>query len=76
VGEKARHLVAFMRGEGAISLAPRLVVGLGADWASTSLSIPPGLWRDELTGESFEGGSRPVAGLLAGFPVGLLVRTA
>jgi (1->4)-alpha-D-glucan 1-alpha-D-glucosylmutase len=76
VGEKAPLLVAFMRGEGAISLLPRLVVGLGADWAGTSLSIPPGLWRDELTGEAFEGGSRPVAGLLAGFPVGLLVRTA
>jgi (1->4)-alpha-D-glucan 1-alpha-D-glucosylmutase len=75
-GEKGHHLVAFMRGGGAITLVPRLVVGLGGDWAGTSLRIPAGLWRDELTGESFEGGRQPVARLLAGFPVGLLVKAA
>jgi (1->4)-alpha-D-glucan 1-alpha-D-glucosylmutase len=76
VGEKAQHLVAFMRGEGAITLVPRLIVGLGGDWAGTTLTIPPGLWRDELTGEAIEGGGQPVARLLARFPVGLLVRAA
>jgi (1->4)-alpha-D-glucan 1-alpha-D-glucosylmutase len=68
------HAVAFQRGDGLIALAPRLVIGLGDDWGDTALEMPPGRWRDELTGEVAQGGRRRVADLLARFPVALLAR--
>jgi (1->4)-alpha-D-glucan 1-alpha-D-glucosylmutase len=59
------------------AVVPRLVVGLGGDWADTSVLLPAGTWTDALGGSVVEGGS-PVglAGLLAAFPVALLVRAA
>jgi (1->4)-alpha-D-glucan 1-alpha-D-glucosylmutase len=71
-GAKAKHLVAFVRGQGAITVVPRLVLGLGADWADTVLELPPGPWQSELTGESVPGPHVPLADLLRQFPVALL----
>ena len=73
-GPRADHAVAFIRGGGAVTVAPRLVLKLGGEWGDTSIELPAGEWRDELTGSSHAGGRRPVAELLAGFPVALLVR--
>jgi (1->4)-alpha-D-glucan 1-alpha-D-glucosylmutase len=73
-GARAGHLVAYLRGGGAVSLAPRLVVGVGVSWGDTTVELPAGLWRDQLTGVPVEGGRQRAADLLAGFPVGLLVR--
>jgi (1->4)-alpha-D-glucan 1-alpha-D-glucosylmutase len=73
-GPKERHLVAFARAGGAVTLAPRLLIGLGDAWGETSVNLPPGRWRDEFTGEVWEGGQQALSGLLARFPVGLLVR--
>jgi (1->4)-alpha-D-glucan 1-alpha-D-glucosylmutase len=73
-GSKADHLVAFERGERAITLAPRLVVGLNDDWADTALELPPGTYQDVLTGDVVEGGPLKVAALLRRFPVALLTR--
>ena len=61
-----------LRGEAVIALAPRLVLGLRGSWRDTRLTLPPGSWRNLLTGEDFTGGSRQVAELLGCFPVGLL----
>jgi (1->4)-alpha-D-glucan 1-alpha-D-glucosylmutase len=55
-------------------VVPRLVVRLGGDWKDTAVELPPGRWRNELTGEDVDGGSRSVADLLARFPVALLAR--
>ncbi|HEY3569338.1 MAG TPA: malto-oligosyltrehalose synthase [Thermoanaerobaculia bacterium] len=77
-GPKAEHVVAFLRGGrgGAVAaVAPRLPLRLQGDWRGTTLELPPGAWRDELTGEEIAGTARPVAGLLARFPVALLVRS-
>lgn len=71
-GAKERHVVAFER-KGLAVVVPRLLVGLDADWSGTTVSLPPGTWRDVLTGDIQPGGERPVAGLLGRFPVAVLV---
>jgi (1->4)-alpha-D-glucan 1-alpha-D-glucosylmutase len=76
-GPRRDHVVAFARGAdggGAISVAPRLPIQLGGRWEGTTLVLPTGPWRSELTGERFGGGSTGVADLLRRFPVALLSR--
>jgi (1->4)-alpha-D-glucan 1-alpha-D-glucosylmutase len=82
-GERAEHLVAFVRGGEVLTVAPRLVVGLGTrfvdwDWGDTTLTLPAGRWRCVLSGQVADGGDRsvPLRELLAAFPAGLLVREA
>ena len=86
VGPKAQHVVAFVRGGAAITIVPRLawglVRGLGGDpaagdrwtgaWDGTRLPVPPGRWRDVLTGAAAR--SDRLADLLGRFPVALLLR--
>jgi (1->4)-alpha-D-glucan 1-alpha-D-glucosylmutase len=72
-GSKAGHAVAFMRGAAAITLVPRLVLGLKADWTDTRLELPPGNWRNELTGEMWPAGNVLLSELLNRFPVALLL---
>ncbi|GEA80502.1 malto-oligosyltrehalose synthase [Cellulomonas uda] len=43
-------------------------------WADHTVAVPPGTWRDVLTGRTTEGGVTPVAGVLERLPVALLVR--
>jgi len=71
-GPRAKHAVGFMRGGGAVTVVPRLVLGLNGDWGETALALPPGRWRNELTGEEFRGEELPLNLLLARFPVALL----
>jgi (1->4)-alpha-D-glucan 1-alpha-D-glucosylmutase len=72
-GSGADHLIGFDRG-GAITLATRLPVGLRrADgWGATTVALPPGAYRDALTGRPAAGTQR-VADLLAHYPVALLL---
>jgi (1->4)-alpha-D-glucan 1-alpha-D-glucosylmutase len=73
-GAKAQHLVAFLRGGEAVTLAPRLVVGLADDWADTTVELPEGRWRNTLTGEEYAGGALALTDALRRFPVALLVK--
>ena len=73
-GERAGHVVAFCRGEAAITIVPRLLVGLDGDWRDTSVEIPLGRWRDAMTTETWDGGRLDVGRVLARFPVALLLR--
>ena len=73
-GSRADHVVAFMRGDGAITVVPRLVFELASRWEDTVLDIPAGRWRNHLTGDLVEGGRVALARLMARFPVCLLVR--
>jgi (1->4)-alpha-D-glucan 1-alpha-D-glucosylmutase len=73
-GERADHVVAYLRGGGALVVVPRLVMGLADGWGDTSLTLPAGRWRDVLARRDREGGAHAVADLLAGFPVALLER--
>ena len=73
-GDRAAHLVAFARGGEVVTLAPRLVLGLAGDWRDTTVELPPGPWRDVLTGDVVDGGTVAVAKVLGRFPVALLAR--
>jgi len=73
-GQQADHVIAFVRGGGAITVVPRLVFGLASTWGDTALDVPAGGWRNELTGDHINGGRLQVADLLARFPVALLAR--
>ncbi len=73
-GAKTRHVLGFLRAGNSLTLAPRLVLGLGADWNDTTVELPDGRWRNEFTGETRAGGRALVADLLHRFPVALLSR--
>jgi (1->4)-alpha-D-glucan 1-alpha-D-glucosylmutase len=70
-GAKADHVVAFARGERAVTLVPRFVMKLGKNWGDTRLDLPAGRWLNQFTGESVEKEIR-LADLLKRFPVALL----
>ena len=74
----ADHVLAFDRG-GAITVATRLPLGLAAKggWGDTTLSLPDGEWRDEVSGRVIPGATDvPLATILADLPVALLVSTS
>lgn len=73
-GDKADYLLAFLRAGKALTLVPRLTIGCGNQWADTRIGLPPGHWRNILTGDKLVAGTSQVSDLLARFPVALLVR--
>jgi (1->4)-alpha-D-glucan 1-alpha-D-glucosylmutase len=76
-GARAEQVVAFGRADDAIVVAPRLVSHVGwpsPDWADTALDMADGPWRDELSGNEFDGGQISLAELLRDFPMAVLVR--
>jgi len=74
VGYGADHVAAFIRGEGAVSVAPRLLMRSRGSWDETALELPAGRWHNVLTGDELRGGEIRVADILARFPVALLAR--
>jgi (1->4)-alpha-D-glucan 1-alpha-D-glucosylmutase len=73
-GRRAVHAVAFGRGGGAITISPRLPVGLAGDWGDTVIALPRGRWHNVLTGDAVDGGEVLLANLMKRFPVCLLAR--
>lgn len=76
-GTKADHVVAFARGGAAVTVVPRLVIGLGRDleWEDTTVALPAGHWHNVMSGHDVKGdqaGQARVAEILGGFPVALL----
>jgi (1->4)-alpha-D-glucan 1-alpha-D-glucosylmutase len=71
-GEHAGRVVAFVRGGNVLTVAPRLVMGLDKGWGTTSLPLPPGSWRDALSGDRFQHRAE-LGEVLKRFPVALLV---
>jgi (1->4)-alpha-D-glucan 1-alpha-D-glucosylmutase len=71
-GPAADHLIGFDRG-GVITLATRLPLGLAnaGGWRDTRVELPAAGWTDVLTGRPAQAA---VAGILAEYPVALLVR--
>ncbi|HZH52194.1 MAG TPA: malto-oligosyltrehalose synthase [Microvirga sp.] len=85
-GPAERNLLAFSRtcgSERLIVVVPRLVAGLAPDksssleleiWRGTTVPIPPGRWRNIITGTEMEarGNQTPVAELFADLPFSVL----
>jgi (1->4)-alpha-D-glucan 1-alpha-D-glucosylmutase len=74
-GPAADHVVAYTRGDHVATVVPRLALRLAAagGWRDTTIDLPPGRWRDAVTGAEAQGGAVPVAGVLSPLPVALLV---
>jgi (1->4)-alpha-D-glucan 1-alpha-D-glucosylmutase len=73
VGPRSDHAVAFVRGEGVVTVVPRLVRRLADGWAGTAIALPDGTWRDALGGATWSG-QVPLDDLLGQWPVALLER--
>ncbi|WP_067174530.1 malto-oligosyltrehalose synthase [Microtetraspora niveoalba] len=73
--EAGEHAVAFARGDQAVVVATRLPVGLErhGGWGGETLMLPPGRWRDLLTGREHTG-RVPMGHLLSWYPVAILGR--
>jgi (1->4)-alpha-D-glucan 1-alpha-D-glucosylmutase len=71
-GAKAAHVLAFMRGGAAVTVAPRLVGTFDGDWENTNVELPAGRWKSVLTDSPVASALMKV--LTAHFPVALLLR--
>jgi (1->4)-alpha-D-glucan 1-alpha-D-glucosylmutase len=75
-GHKREHVVSYLRGNHVATVVPRWTLKLGDSWASTTLELPQGRWKNLLTGDGMPGGRLRVQALLQRFPVALLTREA
>lgn len=76
-GPAADHAASFRRGDRLAVVATRFALRLAGNggWRGTQLPLPPGQWRDVVTGAvTTSAGQVPVADLLDRLPVALLVR--
>ena len=73
-GSAARNIVAYERGGDVVVIVPRLVLSLGNSWGSTTLEIPQGKWKNQLTRTAVSGGEVKLEDTLSEFPVALLIR--
>ena len=85
-GERASQVIAYLRADGDDTLAvivPRLWSNLAwtehlkfdpATWQGTSVALPPGHWRNVITGLALEIGAedQPLSGILSPFPFAVL----
>ncbi|HYL91101.1 MAG TPA: malto-oligosyltrehalose synthase, partial [Burkholderiales bacterium] len=77
------NVIAFSLGGRVVAIAPRLfarrlgdaVAPVGPFWRDARLPLPEGDFTDVLSGARHAGGPRPMAELLAEFPVALLVNS-
>jgi (1->4)-alpha-D-glucan 1-alpha-D-glucosylmutase len=71
-----RHVVGFTRGDEVavlVTRAPRRLEAAGG-WEHQTVSLPDGLWRDELTDTLYEGGTLRCSDVFETMPVALLRR--
>jgi (1->4)-alpha-D-glucan 1-alpha-D-glucosylmutase len=77
-GRWNENIIAYSRGNQAASqvatIVPRIVARIDGDWRDTSVDLPAGQWRNELTGQTIDGGRVSIGEILKQFPVGLLSR--
>jgi (1->4)-alpha-D-glucan 1-alpha-D-glucosylmutase len=73
-GAGADHVVAFLRNNHLIAIAPRLTARGDSVSTDASLTLPAGRWRNWLTGTLSDGGEQTIVDLLRDFPVALLVK--
>ena len=73
-GARAENIVAFLRASYVAIIVPRWPLKAGDNWSSTSIELPPGRWRNLLTGDIVAGGHVRAQALLQRFPVALLTK--
>jgi (1->4)-alpha-D-glucan 1-alpha-D-glucosylmutase len=73
-GTHGKSVLAFVRGGECLVAAPLRRLKIAGRWEDTALELPAAAWRNELTGETVQGGAIKVADLWGRFPVALLVR--
>jgi (1->4)-alpha-D-glucan 1-alpha-D-glucosylmutase len=73
-GHRREHVVGYLRAERVATIVPRWTLKLGDSWASTTLELPQGSWKNVFTGDGVKGGRMRVQALLQHFPVALLMR--
>ncbi|HEY6728656.1 MAG TPA: hypothetical protein VI197_31810, partial [Polyangiaceae bacterium] len=71
-GPRADRVVAFQRGSAVIGVVTRWFARFGNDFGGTTLSLPPGLWRNVLAGGPPHSGEVSVSDLLGPVPVAAL----
>jgi len=78
-GSRPDAVVAYRRGERAVVVAPRRTVDTQAWSGLTTVAVPPGRWRDVMSGRDIEtraGQPISVSELWRDFPVSLLIQKA
>jgi (1->4)-alpha-D-glucan 1-alpha-D-glucosylmutase len=73
-GSKSKHVIGFLRADSVAVIVPRWSVRLSGGFGSTTVELPAGSWRNQLTSETVSGGRTRVQSLLQCFPVALLVK--
>jgi (1->4)-alpha-D-glucan 1-alpha-D-glucosylmutase len=73
-GGRSENIFGFMRGDRVATIVPRWPQKSGTNWGATTLDLPPGKWRNALTGDAHEGGRVRAQEVLRRFPVALLYR--
>ena len=73
-GALAEYIVAFARGERVLTIVPRLVARVQDGWLDTRISLPVGVWRNDLTGQRWSRRELACSELFREFPVALLTR--
>jgi (1->4)-alpha-D-glucan 1-alpha-D-glucosylmutase len=73
-GSRGDNVIAFERAGTLLTIAPRLSTHLQSGWGDTRIALPEGTWVCALGGSSSNSGTASMNELLAGFPVGVLVR--
>jgi len=75
-GSRRDHFAGYLRAEKVAIVIPRWTIKLGDSWASTTLELPQGSWKNVLTGDAVRGGRLRVQALLQRFPIALLTKEA
>ena len=72
----SRHLLGFLRGGEVATLVTRAAnrLAVAGGWADSTVTLPEGLWRDELSGVLHGGAENRCADVFAERPVALLRR--
>ena len=73
-GPDAERVIAYLRGDDVLTIAPRWMQS--GTLPQATVQLPAGSWRNHLTGERLQAGEHPISTLLQSFPVALLVRSA
>jgi (1->4)-alpha-D-glucan 1-alpha-D-glucosylmutase len=76
LGAKAAHVLGFVRAGSVAVVVPRWNIKRGDNWAGSTIDVPPGRWRNLLTGDLLQGGRLRIQLLLNRFPVALLERVS